>query len=454
MSEVSQKPVGGTRRFSRVVWKFVLIPLMILYCITSYVARYEIRNMKEPLYPEAKWDGDKYSSSNNPYRHYETAIRLISDEDMVLLDKVTDSFSKGGNIADIASEEQIDKALADIQPAIAQLRAGAACSQKSYVFAYKEKSMNTRLPEFAPLRKFARFVVLDATKKIQSGKTDEGIDEILSVAEMGSGMKRSGPLIAGLVGYGIDSIAFASLSQVMGSGTLTASQYRRVSNGLERSGLDSPKFEDIMKEEYLLNRSEMVRVLSTDPGKLREEMGIDPDSSWFQPLLFSLYINIPGNRTRTINNFDRAWKANFESYELPYTKSNEPDMEKLIPRTDLLNRVFFPVFSKARTKDVQDFVIRRGIRLEAVLEAYRLEHGQYPERLDQLAGSYMSQIPSDPFAEGEPFKYSRKGNKYLLYSIGMDFTDDGGKIVRPFSKINEEKHGDIVFSPGLDIWKN
>ncbi|MCW3054955.1 MAG: hypothetical protein JWN14_4125 [Chthonomonadales bacterium] len=60
------------------------------------------------------------------------------------------------------------------------------------------------------------------------------------------------------------------------------------------------------------------------------------------------------------------------------------------------------------------------------LHAYRLEHGRYPASLAELVPTYLSKIPEDPFALKGSFVYRLQGEKYLLYSIGPDGTDNDG----------------------------
>lgn len=56
------------------------------------------------------------------------------------------------------------------------------------------------------------------------------------------------------------------------------------------------------------------------------------------------------------------------------------------------------------------------------LNDYYREHGRYPERLAELP----QPLPGDVLS-GEGFRYRRVGGKYLLYAIGADRRDDGGK---------------------------
>lgn len=66
-------------------------------------------------------------------------------------------------------------------------------------------------------------------------------------------------------------------------------------------------------------------------------------------------------------------------------------------------------------------------RVAIALERHRLALGQYPERLDELAPRFVAKLPPDP-VNGEPFRYRREGTgQFLLYSIGLNQRDDGGR---------------------------
>jgi hypothetical protein len=65
--------------------------------------------------------------------------------------------------------------------------------------------------------------------------------------------------------------------------------------------------------------------------------------------------------------------------------------------------------------------------IACALELYRRKHGQYPEQLEELIPEFFMALPNDP-SGGKSFRYRRDENEgYLLYSIGTDEQDDGGK---------------------------
>ena len=63
------------------------------------------------------------------------------------------------------------------------------------------------------------------------------------------------------------------------------------------------------------------------------------------------------------------------------------------------------------------------------LQAYRMEHGAFPTTLTALVPAYLPEIPDDPFARAGSLHYRLYGQKYLLYSIGPDGKDDGGRPI-------------------------
>jgi hypothetical protein len=68
-------------------------------------------------------------------------------------------------------------------------------------------------------------------------------------------------------------------------------------------------------------------------------------------------------------------------------------------------------------------------RTAAALAAWRADQPSgspaYPERLDDLVPRYLPAVPVDPFAD-TPLIYERRGDGYLLASVGQNGVYDGG----------------------------
>ena len=59
------------------------------------------------------------------------------------------------------------------------------------------------------------------------------------------------------------------------------------------------------------------------------------------------------------------------------------------------------------------------------LAKYRFDHAAYPDRLADLLPKYLDVIPNDPDSRGV-LLYSAEGEGYVLYSVGVNTTDDAG----------------------------
>ncbi len=64
----------------------------------------------------------------------------------------------------------------------------------------------------------------------------------------------------------------------------------------------------------------------------------------------------------------------------------------------------------------------RLCRLAIAMRRYELEHGELPESFDDLAPTYMEEVPLDPSTE-EPFKMENVEGGVRLYSAGIEAWD-------------------------------
>jgi len=53
-------------------------------------------------------------------------------------------------------------------------------------------------------------------------------------------------------------------------------------------------------------------------------------------------------------------------------------------------------------------IARRGLLMQLAMIAYRLDHEEYPDRLEKLSPDYFVNVPLDPYSQ-EPFEYRAAG---------------------------------------------
>lgn len=85
----------------------------------------------------------------------------------------------------------------------------------------------------------------------------------------------------------------------------------------------------------------------------------------------------------------------------------------------------------------------RAAQAALAIEGHRLEKGQLPVSLDDLAPRFIAVVPTDPF-DGRPLRYKRLEKGYTIYSIGRDSADNGGKETKRRTRVMN--HQDITFT--------
>jgi len=92
-------------------------------------------------------------------------------------------------------------------------------------------------------------------------------------------------------------------------------------------------------------------------------------------------------------------------------------------------------------------MLHEAVQTVLALRRWRLDKGEYPGRLQPLVtGGYLHKIAMDPYSD-KPLIYRRMEDDFLLYSVGRNFKDDGGKAASLGRWGSEWGKGDAVFWP-------
>lgn len=107
-------------------------------------------------------------------------------------------------------------------------------------------------------------------------------------------------------------------------------------------------------------------------------------------------------------------------------------------------------------KSLHDMEAARAV---IAMERFRLANGRWPGSLDELVPEYLDTVPLDRF-DGAPLRYRLAEGFPILYSIGVDRSDDGGRhatqadqwatVEQAGSFVRErlsEREGDWVYFP-------
>ncbi|MCD4825006.1 MAG: hypothetical protein K8S55_10375 [Phycisphaerae bacterium] len=118
-------------------------------------------------------------------------------------------------------------------------------------------------------------------------------------------------------------------------------------------------------------------------------------------------------------------------------KKSKPQEHKQITQ-DMANLTIAVLFSSFRGSimlfsvggliELQESQIMHDelVGVALALAAHKAEKGAYPQKLAELSPAYLKTIPADRFS-GKPLIYKTQDKGFLLYSVGRNLKDNGGK---------------------------
>jgi hypothetical protein len=296
-----------------------------------------------------------------------------------------------------------------------------------------------------------------AIVKADAGQADAAVDSVLMELSVAQSLKGEPLLVSQQIRGRYQHRAIGGLAQIINRVPLTTNQLERLQdafnrleaeetagNGFERAWIG----EKVMAESYLnLSSNELQRlgleVMSDCHGI--EEIGFTTNDL---PKLIS-----KGMETRIADRkyLTEAYGQIFSLWRQGYPKRFEIDQVYQTLLSQLAQSQFY--FTLATNEDhAVKIVAREGAvvvrlrlaKIAVALERYRFAHqNRYPDSLNALVPEYLPAVPEDIFADAPP-QYHRRGEGYVLYSIGSDRKDDGG------SK-KEDEVFEIIHPPGHAI---
>ncbi|MCX6903721.1 MAG: hypothetical protein NTW03_09645 [Verrucomicrobia bacterium] len=113
---------------------------------------------------------------------------------------------------------------------------------------------------------------------------------------------------------------------------------------------------------------------------------------------------------------------------------------------DALAKTLLPAVVRLPQQACRAQTIVNLARVGCALERFRLAHGVYPEKLSLLAPEFLASVPLDWYV-GQPLHYRlREDGQILLYSVGANLRDDGGRMVTKDAGSAEAEKGDLVWA--------
>ncbi len=197
---------------------------------------------------------------------------------------------------------------------------------------------------------------------------------------------------------------------------------------------DRPAFLDMVQRLYTDDGRGDGRLTARGLERLRGWAAPDTLDLWAGPVR-PLVPSLAAGRERVIEEYDRLISAARAQAATPLRARSPADQRiertrpgrglvaraRSVPLAQVLPDLDHVVFLADRVTQRRDAVL-----VAAALELHRRAEGSYPASLAELAPTRLPRVPEDQF-DGAPIKYRLIDGRPLLYSVGADRDDDGGR---------------------------
>ena len=311
-----------------------------------------------------------------------------------------------------------------------------------------ESMMNMLLPHIQSFRKAARILIVDSRYANQQGDTERIVKNIESIMGLSQQAADSNLLICKLVGLSVERLGFELLDELLAkhSQPFTQNQLVRLQEAIQRviQGFDfSLSGErilmlDMIQRVYTNNgqgdgriTKQGLAILDISRELLVERIGGGRFSYWLANKILTgpiALFSIATRRETTQQMEDWLLSTELKLKSPVYEKTFWDNLGAEVRQAAIKHPILgflFPDSGGIHQNILKARASRTGASMALAVYQYRVRNGQWPASADALLDGFLESLPLDP-QSGKPLKYSRQGDGFVIYGVGLDGEDNGG----------------------------
>ena len=288
-------------------------------------------------------------------------------------------------------------------------------------------------PHLARMREFARLLSVHARVSAKAEEYDEAAEDIVAILNLEMAMSGEGLIIHALVRGALRVIAIDTTTDSFAPGRMSLEATSRLFQRLSLSNVPGEFREALIGETIFgIGLFEDARTTGWSMARNNEfkKGGMVTASLRSFLLLIERPAFIPVfnlDESEYVECMERLIRA----ATLPHYGRTEmvESLEKYIgelPRARKMTSIMLPALIRSLKAQARLEASINVTRLGIVVEDWYREYGSYPDSLQQIAYWFDGELPVDPFI-GDAFRYIVDEDLFLVYSLGVDIEDDGGR---------------------------
>jgi hypothetical protein len=298
-----------------------------------------------------------------------------------------------------------------------------------YPITYSRDGISTLLPFTQDARDYANALCWDAMLRAEHGDLAGALDACRGVVHCNRAIGDEPTLISVLVRIAIRARAIKKLERVLAQGEPPAEALANLQRRFEEEEAEAILAQGARGERALLDR--MMRALQRGEltyAQVRAMMSTGARGQLYGLEDWAFWATAgPADLNRAAflkltNQFVEI--AGMPVEDMPAAMKQ---LEASVQYEPKFVRTLFPAVTKVTGAYVRVTTQTRCARVMLAAERYRLKHGRWPEKLEELVPEFLDQAPLDPH-DGQPLRWVRRADGWTVYSVSHDRVDDGGKL--------------------------
>jgi hypothetical protein len=298
----------------------------------------------------------------------------------------------------------------------------AATGMRDCYFELKSETgamLDARLPMLSPFRDMSRMLAARARLRLDAGETEAAVEDIATIICVGRHLESQPHLISYLVGMAVRALGYEVLMRLP---TMVGEpiDFEMVVKTVRRVDRTPATLKTALEYERIVFLDTLQRsCVDTDGDGRLDRIRIpgleDAEYALTEPVASLVSQHYP---------FHERWREMAAGEYAAGLRLHEGLREELKARVHPAICVLMPDFWRAIQLHHRSVALRSAARIILHMHAFKAEHGRWPKDLKETGAP--SSFRQDPFS-GQDFVYRLKDGEPLLYSVGENGTDDGGK---------------------------
>jgi hypothetical protein len=293
-----------------------------------------------------------------------------------------------------------------------------------------DQTMKTDTPDYLPILKVAKALSPDLRVRVFDGDLSGGLQNVSAILHMSAALADEPWQLPQVLRGSLDWLAVENLETLLAGGEVSDQELAQIQKELEAELAATKCLKAIRGERAQLDdlfERFQYQGAAQNPKVMVKDGTLDSISQRLQDA--QRQADLPFLRARGLRLMNEYQRLATLPLDRRLGEISEFESRNVDESFDLWpSRSSTALFLK---DEIDQGALLNCAVVAVAMERFRLANKRWPETLEQLTPKLLNSIPVDPF-DGQPLRLVKRGTARIIYSVGPNGIDEGGKLSSKF----------------------